>query len=149
MPASFNRLDPSRLSDDDLEALEAFTARRGHVMVIDENGQQTELPQAIFRHLLRVADLMRRGQPIVMIPEEETLTTQAAADLLGCSRQHLVNLLETEVIPFEKTGTHRRVRLRDLLAYRVQRDNERRRILDTLDRTLSEGGYYDVDFDPE
>ena len=36
---------------------------------------------------------------------------QAAADMLGCSRSHLVKLLEEGIIPYTKVGRHRQVKL--------------------------------------
>ena len=54
---------------------------------------------------------------------DELLTTGEVARLLGVSRQHVVNLTERGDLPFETTGTHRRVRRSDVdhLRYSTQR----------------------------
>jgi excisionase family DNA binding protein len=44
------------------------------------------------------------------------LSTGAAADLLGTSRQHIVDLCSRGILPFAMVGTHRRVRREDVLA---------------------------------
>lgn len=78
-----------------------------------------------------------------MLHEEETFTTQAAANFLGMSRQFLVDLLEKGVIPHHRVGSHRRVYFKDLLEYQRIRDEERRKGLDRLFDQIDRAGLYD------
>lgn len=57
-------------------------------------------------------------------PNDRILTTQQAAELLGVSRPTVIRLLDENKIPYEKIGSHRRILLRDLLAYRERRRAE-------------------------
>ena len=75
----------------------------------------------------------------------EAFTTQAAANYLGVSRQHLVDLLEKKEIPFHKVGTHRRVTFKDLLVFERRRDKTRREALDKLAADVDAAGLYDSD----
>ena len=60
------------------------------------------------------------------------MTTQEAADLLNVSRPHLVKLLEDGVLPFHKTGKHRRVRFADLMLFKGQRDHASEQAMEEL-----------------
>jgi len=58
----------------------------------------------------------------------ELLSTGQAAELLGSSRQHVVNLCERGVLPYVMAGSHRRVRRQDvqaLVARPLTRDQSR------------------------
>lgn len=95
---------------------------------------------------MHIVQLMAEKRTVVLVPEDEECTTQAAANVLGVSRQHLVDLLERGEIPFHKVGTHRRVVFRDVLAYQKRRDKERSRALDKLMKDVSDAGLYDASY---
>src|SRR5215471_16124513 len=97
----------------------------GTPALVSANGQRIELPDAVFRLLKEIVRNMQLGRAIVLIPENQQLTTQRAADLLGVSRPHLIKLLEAGALAYHKAGSHRRIFLKDLLAYQKRRDEER------------------------
>lgn len=144
-----NRLDPSLIPEDQLAGLARVFAKPDHVALIDENGNRTHIPEVLFAHFARIVRLMSERKAIVLIPEDESFTTQAAANYLGMSRQHLVGLLERNEIPHHKVGTHRRVTFKDLLAYEKQRDRARREGLDKLAAEVDAAGLYDSDYTGE
>lgn len=72
------------------------------------------------------------------------LTTQQSADILNISRSFLVKLLDEGSIPYIKVGSHRRIRLKDLIIYREQRKVKRRQGLKELSQFLQEEGFYEA-----
>jgi excisionase family DNA binding protein len=80
---------------------------------------------------------------VTLIPHDKELTTKEAADILNVSRPFLVKLLDRRDIPYHRVGTHRRLNVEDVLAYRDLRAARRREKLRELTE-LSEqlkGGY--------
>ncbi len=140
---SSNRLDSSLVDREALNQLIAAFSKPGHVAVINGEGEETQLPEVLCEHLMNLVRLMREGQAIVMLPDRETFTTQAAANFLGMSRQFLVDLLEKGEIPHHRVGSHRRVYFKDLLDYQKKRDQERHIGLQRLRKQIGEAGLYD------
>jgi excisionase family DNA binding protein len=106
------------------------------------DGDNIELPASASALLRRLVHLLAAGRTVMVEPLERELTTQQAADLLDVSRPYLVRLLDRGEIPWTRTGTHRRVRLEDLLAYKRRRDADRRAALGELTRLSDKLGLY-------
>ncbi len=83
------------------------------------------LPASSLPLLARLLDELAQGHAVVLLPVETELSPQQAADLLNVSRPFFMRLLESGEIPSRKVGTHHRVLLRDVLAFK-RRDEERR-----------------------
>jgi excisionase family DNA binding protein len=146
MKTTSTRLDPRSLSRKDradLPRLVKFAEAHRRPCLRSADGQEIRLPQAVYDVLLHVAREMTQGRSIVLMPEDEDFTTQAAADFLGMSRQYLVRLLDEKKLPSHKVGTHRRVRLKDLRAYAAVRNKDRRAILEGMFGAAKEAGLYD------
>lgn len=111
--------------------------------LVGPDGQAIAIPESVFYLLERVAEVMARGDSITVVPVGKEVTTQQAADLLNVSRQYLVRLLDEGRIPYRKTGKHRRLRIEEVLAFKEQRDKDRRAGLRELSRLTEEFGGYD------
>lgn len=90
------------------------------------------VPRAAFGLLVEILDQMADGNDVAVVPHTRELTTQEAAAILNVSRPHVIGLLEQGRIPYHKTGTHRRVRLADVLAYKKHQDEVSRKALAEL-----------------
>lgn len=110
--------------------------------LVTPTGELVELPAAVLALLGRVVEVLARGDGVTLVPVDKELTTQQCANILNVSRQYVVQLLDAGHIPHRRTGTHRRVRMEDLIAYKQQRDRARMASLDELTRlTEAFGGY--------
>lgn len=114
----------------------------GTIHFTDAQGNVIDLPDELRDLLLRGAHEMRRGNRVSLLSFGRLLTTQQAAELLGMSRPYLVKMLERGELPYEMVGTHRRLRLDDVLTYRRERSARRREALRELSRDADDLGIY-------
>lgn len=91
---------------------------------VQMDGADLVLPRHAIELLRSVLTEMAQGNAVAIMPTHMELTTQEAANILNVSRPHLVKLLESGKLPFCKVGTHRRIKLQDLMDYKRQRDEE-------------------------
>jgi excisionase family DNA binding protein len=101
------------------------------------------LPPSLYSILRAVVRPLSAGQGVTILPVLAELTTQQAAEQLGMSRPSLIKLLEGGEMPFHRSGTHRRIYLRDLLLFKGRRDAAAARSVDELAADAQELGIYD------
>jgi excisionase family DNA binding protein len=95
-------------------------------------GDQVELPGEIYLVLRQAVEAMQRGLSVTISPQSRTLTTQQAADLLNVSRPTVIKILDEGKLSFERVGTHRKILLTDLLAFREERRRQQYAALDAM-----------------
>ena len=86
---------------------------------------------------------MGEGKLISIVPIATEVTTQAAAEILSCSRPHLVNLLEEGKIAFTKVGKHRRIKFDDIENYRKEMKRQQKQHIIDIMNADEETGLYD------
>lgn len=122
--------------------LRAEQAQPASYKLVGPHGESA-VPEAVFHVLVRVAEVLSKGDAITIVPVGKELTTQQSADMLNVSRQYLVRLIEEKKIPCTRTGRHRRLKIEDVLAFKKQRESERQSALDELISMGEEMGHYD------
>lgn len=110
---------------------------------IEETQEKIKIPLKALKLLATILKAMGDGKPISIVPIAAEMTTQAAAEFLGCSRPHLVKLLEEGKIPFTKIGKHRRVKFEDVSKYKDAMKKEQERLLKEMMKLDEEDGLYD------
>lgn len=140
---SFMSLQQEAHSIRQLDHLLSFEVSQARL--VGANGEAIQIPDSVYQVLRQAVHAMALGQAISIVPQEQELTTQQAADFLNVSRPFLIKLLEQGEIPHIKVGTHRRIRSQDLMRYKEQRDIKRQEGLKELTQFLQDEGFYEAE----
>jgi len=92
------------------------------------------LAPAIADIIIELLGVLARNNMVTIVPTGAELTTQQAADILNVSRPYLSKLLKENRIHHVRVGSHRRVPLSALMAYKADRDAGRKNALRDLSR---------------
>ena len=111
---------------------------------IEETERKIRIPISALKLLVKILQEISRGNPISIVPIATEITTQKAAEILGCSRPHIVRLLEEGEIPYTKVGKHRRIRYEDIVIFRNKMKASQRNKIQELMRLDEESGLYDT-----
>ncbi|MBI1183773.1 helix-turn-helix domain-containing protein [bacterium] len=110
---------------------------------IEETKDKITIPISALKLLSEILKNMSTGKPFSLVPIATEVTTQKAAEILGCSRPHLVKLLEQGEIAFVKVGKHRRIKFEDIMAYKRQMKIEQKQHIIDIMKSDEELGLYD------
>jgi excisionase family DNA binding protein len=103
------------------------------IVDIEETKEKIRIPKSALELLSTILKAMSEGHPVSIVPVATEFTTQAAAEFLGCSRPHIVKLLEEGKIPFTKIGRHRRIKFDDLRRFKTQtKENQQQRLIQMM-----------------
>lgn len=87
------------------------------------------LSKELLEPVLELLRMLEDGKTVTLYPKGKVLTTQECADIIGCSRQHVVNLCKTGKLKFDEVGSHKKIKVEDLKNYREGREVEKKTAL--------------------
>lgn len=89
-------------------------------------GDQTvPLPAGAARLIETLLDHLTRGDRVAVLAEDQELSPNDAASILGVSRPLVVHRMDIGDLPFRYVGKHRRATLRDVVALKTRIDAQR------------------------
>lgn len=127
--------DDRQIANQLCQILAAHKAGEAHLQVSDpatKKPVEITLTPAMSDLFLELLRYIGSGDAVTLLPIQQMLTTQQAADLLNVSRPFLIKLIEKGDIPHSMVGRHRRLKAEDVFAYKSARDKARAEALDEL-----------------
>ena len=92
--------------------------RSGKDQVVRLPAQAATLLESALGHLLQ-------GERVAVLAEDQELSPNDAAEILGISRPLVVHRMDIGDLPFRYVGKHRRTKLKDVLALKTKIDAQR------------------------
>lgn len=134
-----------RIAEKSHEALSQILEHSHFTMIeieIEETKEKLQIPSRAMELFNEILKAMSQGKPIAIVPIATEVTTQKAAKILGCSRPHLVKLLENGKLDFVKVGRHRRIKFEDVVNYKQKMKAEQKsRLVEMMHNDEELGGY--------
>ncbi len=87
--------------------------------------QVVKLPPKAAALLETALGHLLQGERVAVLAEDQELSPNDAADILGLSRPLVVHRMDVGDLPFRYVGKHRRTKLKDVLALKLKIDAQR------------------------
>jgi len=84
------------------------------------------LPARAAQLIEAVVEHLNRGTKLAILADDEEISPNAAAAILGISRPLVVHRMEVGDLPFHYVGKHRRAKLKDVLALKRKLEQGRK-----------------------
>lgn len=110
---------------------------------IEETQEKIRIPLSALKLLAKILKETSQGKPVSIVSIATEITTQSAAKMLGCSRPHVVKLLESGKMKFTKVGKHRRIKYEDIIAYKKNLKEKQEQLISKMMDTDEKTGLYD------
>ncbi|MFW6328381.1 MAG: helix-turn-helix domain-containing protein [Bacteroidota bacterium] len=137
-----NKVAPNSPNDTLTATLEQLRTDKPEIE-IEETEEKIRIPISALRFLADILKQFSKENPISIVPIATEMKTQAVAEFLGCSRPHIVKLVENGEMPFTKVGKHRRILYEDLVKYRNEMKSKQREAIGKLMELDEKSGLYD------
>ncbi|SDF96111.1 DNA binding domain-containing protein, excisionase family [Cellulosimicrobium cellulans] len=94
-------------------------------VVLDVAKQQLPTGSAALELLQSITTALGRGAGVALVEQDTHLTPNQAAALIGISRPHLLTFMNAGALAFTRFGSHRRIKVSDLLELNARRQDAR------------------------
>jgi len=117
-----------KLSDRDRRKADAAAklgrGDRFEVLIRQESGVdlRVELPAVASEAIQTLLEHLVNGQRVAILAEDQEISPNDAAEILGVSRPLVVHQMDVGDLPFRYVGKHRRAKLKDVLTLKARLD---------------------------
>jgi excisionase family DNA binding protein len=94
---------------------------------------QIYLPGQIAKLAMEMLEEIANGNGVALVRTDGNVSTTRAAQLLGCSRPHVVKLVENGLLRASKVGSHRRISMSEIVRYKRERVRQETALLKLAD----------------
>ncbi len=127
----------------DIERLSESLAAGRPIKLRLGDDQEIALPVATIELIREALTLERDGKGFLLLEEDAEVSPEKAAEMLRISRPTLLKKLGNGEIPFHYVGSHRRIAVVDVLAYRSKQKERAQAALQQMRDEADEMGIYE------
>lgn len=109
----------------------------------DDKGTEIALPVATVELIRAALTLECDGKGFILLEEDAEVSPEKAAEMLRISRPTLLKKLDSGELPFHYVGSHRRIAVADVLAYRSKQKERAHAALWQMRNEADEMGIYE------